>query len=581
MKKLNKQIGLILLIGILLTACKKEVNVTGVALNKTSLTLIIGNTETLTVEVSPADAEDKSVMWTSSNDAVATVNGGIVTAIGEGNATITVETSDGGFTATCSVIVEPVPVDVTSVVLNETTVNLKVDDTKQLTATITPSNATDKTVTWSSSSDAIATVDANGLVTGVSTGTATITATTNNGSKTATCEFNVYQTGSITEIMTQGFLVNDGLSLDLECDANGIPYIAYYKADASLSEKSYVQIYKYNGSGTAWSQFSDKNVAICNNESPTPSLAIKNDGSVFVSYQYYDDINDNRYDHQIVSTYDGSNWITLGGEGNLNNNCLIMNGSDKLTGETEMAFKQDGTLMLILETYGYAYVYYYSNGGDWTMPASGQWLSYSGYTTNSSSFWMGGVNIATHGNKPYVFTRTGSGDGICGVLTNTETNGEKNEWDWLGTSIKNIVTRTTDYETPLAISSTGEIYTAYQKSDGTDAYAHVAHYNSTEDVWVSMYSTMSSQGYFNDIDVVVSNDVLYFACANYDGSIDIYKYNSENEKWFLEGSTPDLNYVYYNIKLSAGTNGEFYIAYTGTDDGKDHKIGVFKYTPAQ
>lgn len=88
-----------------LTSCDKDVSVTGVSLSKSSLSLEVGNSETLTATVSPSDADNKSVTWNSSNDAVATVSNGMVTAIAAGSATITVTTTDGSYTATCAVTI--------------------------------------------------------------------------------------------------------------------------------------------------------------------------------------------------------------------------------------------------------------------------------------------------------------------------------------------------------------------------------------------------------------------------------------------------------------------------------------------
>jgi uncharacterized protein YjdB len=107
-------------------------------------------------------------------------------------ATITATASDGsGITATCTVTVNPVPV--ASIGLNKPTLTLEAAQTETLVATVLPANATNKAVTWESTAPAIATVDANGKVTAVSVGVATITATASDGSKTATCEVAVTQ----------------------------------------------------------------------------------------------------------------------------------------------------------------------------------------------------------------------------------------------------------------------------------------------------------------------------------------------------------------------------------------------------
>ena len=170
--------------------------VTGVSLNKTELTLPAGGTETLIATVTPDDATDKSVTWSSSNPAVATVgNDGKVTAVSVGTATITVTTVDGGKTATCAVTVTNPIVNVISVSLNKTSLTLAAGSTEILIATVTPDNATNKNVTWSSDNEAVATVGNDGKVTAVTRGTATITVTTVDGGKTATCAVTVNPRG--------------------------------------------------------------------------------------------------------------------------------------------------------------------------------------------------------------------------------------------------------------------------------------------------------------------------------------------------------------------------------------------------
>jgi hypothetical protein len=108
MKKISLFAGvMVMAVCFLFTSCgdKGVTDVTGVTLDKTSLSLEIGGTATLTATVSPGDAEDKTVSWKSSNSAVATVSNGKVTAVATGTATITVTTTDGAKTATCNVTV--------------------------------------------------------------------------------------------------------------------------------------------------------------------------------------------------------------------------------------------------------------------------------------------------------------------------------------------------------------------------------------------------------------------------------------------------------------------------------------------
>ena len=168
------------------------VPVTGVSLNKTTLSLVEGASEALTATVAPDNATNKSVSWKTSDAGVATVdNNGTVAAVKPGTATITVTTADGGKTATCAVTVTAKKVDVTGVTLDKTTLSLDVGGTEVLTATVAPDNATDKSVSWKSSDAAVASVDGAGKVTAVKPGTATITVTTTDGAKTATCEVTV------------------------------------------------------------------------------------------------------------------------------------------------------------------------------------------------------------------------------------------------------------------------------------------------------------------------------------------------------------------------------------------------------
>ncbi len=160
--------------------------VTNVSLNKTSTTLDIGATETLTATVVPSNATNKTVTWISSNSSVASVSNGVITAKAAGTATITVKTADANKTATCTVTVKTPTVAVTGVSLNKIATTLTVGDTETLTATVTPNNATNKTVTWTSSNTNIASVS-NGVITAKAAGTATITVKTADGNKTATC----------------------------------------------------------------------------------------------------------------------------------------------------------------------------------------------------------------------------------------------------------------------------------------------------------------------------------------------------------------------------------------------------------
>ena len=164
--------------------------VTGVSLDKTTLNLNPGKEGTLTATITPDNATNQNVTWKSSDTKVATVDNGLVTAVAEGTATITVTTEDGSKTARCTVTVTTATVPVTGVTLDPTSLTLDVNQTATLTATITPSNATNQNVTWTSDNPSVATVS-GGVVTAVAPGEATITATTADGGFAATCTVTV------------------------------------------------------------------------------------------------------------------------------------------------------------------------------------------------------------------------------------------------------------------------------------------------------------------------------------------------------------------------------------------------------
>lgn len=158
------------------------VPVTGVGVTPTTAALAVGGTTPLLANVLPANATNKTVTWTSSNTAVATVSAsGVVTGVAAGTAMVTATTQSGSFTASATITVTASNIPATGVTVSPATASVAVAATTALSATVAPANATNKAVTWTSSSPAVATVNASGLVTGVSAGTATITATTQSG----------------------------------------------------------------------------------------------------------------------------------------------------------------------------------------------------------------------------------------------------------------------------------------------------------------------------------------------------------------------------------------------------------------
>ena len=170
-----------------ITVIEQKVEISSISLNVTQKEMSIGESFQLTTSVSPANASLSNVSWSSSDSNIVSVQGGKITALKSGTATITARTSNGK-TATCRVDVKNIVP--TSVSLNKTSINLGVNETFQLIPTINPSNVSNKTVTWVSSNNSVATVDSNGNVKGIKSGTATIIANTSNG-KVASCEVKV------------------------------------------------------------------------------------------------------------------------------------------------------------------------------------------------------------------------------------------------------------------------------------------------------------------------------------------------------------------------------------------------------
>lgn len=165
-------------------------HVSGVSLSKSSLNLYVGETESLAATVAPEDASDKTVAWSSDNSAVASVSNGKVTANKPGTAVIKVVTNDLSKEAACTVTVKR---HAESVELSQKEIKLYLGENRSLTATVLPSDASDKNVTWSSSNPNVATVSTAGNVVSKSVGTTVITVKTADGGHQASCHVTVLE----------------------------------------------------------------------------------------------------------------------------------------------------------------------------------------------------------------------------------------------------------------------------------------------------------------------------------------------------------------------------------------------------
>ena len=211
------------------------VPVESITLDIKSLSLITGETKVLTATVSPEEATDKAVMWSSSDPSVVEVEAtGKITAKSAGEATVTCTSSDGKQTASCSVTVSDTVVPVTNVTLSTSSLSLTVGQTRQLRATVHPSDATNKAVTWRSNASSIASVSSDGVVTGKSAGVAIVSVFTEDGSKSASCRVTV--TGS--SIAVTGVSLDRG-SLSLAVGEEGVLKATVTPSNASNTSVSW------------------------------------------------------------------------------------------------------------------------------------------------------------------------------------------------------------------------------------------------------------------------------------------------------------------------------------------------------
>ncbi len=170
----------------------KIVEPNSILLNIESVELTVGDSKLLTYVVEPTNASNKNVKWESNDASIVSVEqNGKITANKAGNATITAVSELGNKTAACSVVVEPKTISVTGITLNKTSLKMAEGGNEKLIASIEPLNSTNKTVVWTSSNNDIVMVDYDGKVTALQVGIAKITATTDDGNFSSTCNVNV------------------------------------------------------------------------------------------------------------------------------------------------------------------------------------------------------------------------------------------------------------------------------------------------------------------------------------------------------------------------------------------------------
>lgn len=189
------------------------IHVTGIELDKTQESIYTGYSTTLTATISPSNATDKSIVWTSSEPTVATIEGTgstiTINGIADGSSIITATTSDGGYIATFGITVATARV--TGVSVTPTSAQLGINKSITVKATVLPAEAINNTITWSTNANTIAKVTPSSdtlsaTITGVGAGSATITATTNENKKTASVSVEV-SAGNIVNIIDKATVV--------------------------------------------------------------------------------------------------------------------------------------------------------------------------------------------------------------------------------------------------------------------------------------------------------------------------------------------------------------------------------------
>ncbi len=229
--------------------------VTSIALNATTASLRVGETKNLTATVSPTTANNTKVEWSSSDTKVATVSStGVVTAKGKGTCTIICTAADGyGTKSTCSVTVKQ---PVTAIALSDATTSLWVGETKTITATVTPTSASDTAVKWSSSDTKVATVSSDGTITAIGTGSCTITCTAADGYGTkSTCKVTVKQQVNSIDFENETLTITCGtekvLTPTITPSNADVQTLAWKSTDKNIAEITSKGVLKAVSPGTA------------------------------------------------------------------------------------------------------------------------------------------------------------------------------------------------------------------------------------------------------------------------------------------------------------------------------------------
>ena len=289
--------------------------VTTLAMSETSLAMNSGTTAQLSVTVTPSDAFNPSVTWTSSDESVVTVDqNGLVTAVAGGTATITATTTDGGYkTAQCTVTVTQM---VTSIVLSQTAIVLELDEFVRLTATVLPENAANKSVAWSSSNSDIAPVR-NGRVDAYDYGTAVITCEAADGSGVkATCVVSIVDPSTYVDLGLPSGTLWATMNIGAENPEDYGDYFAWGETEGYNDGKTTFNWSTYtlcNGSSTTLTKYcTDRNYGTVDTKT---ELDLEDDAAYvnwgpnwrMPSYAQQDELINSSYTTMVWTTMNGVN----------------------------------------------------------------------------------------------------------------------------------------------------------------------------------------------------------------------------------------------------------------------------------
>ena len=272
----------------------EKTGITGLKLSKSSVTLKVGGTEELSVMTTPADADQSTLVWTVTDPTIAQVENGKITALKNGTTVVTVKTADGAVYQTCTVVVSgeddpgkvlkarltAAEIKVTGIALNKDHFVIKLGGSAQLSATATPDNATDKTLSYSSSDETIAQIGTDGKITTLKEGVAEIIVTASSGIKknclVIVCKDNQLPAGTSAEVSVKAGESLNLATVDTYCkNLTGLTYTSGDKSVLTMDGSKATGVKE--GKVTVTVTDADKNpvftftVNVTKGDTPTPS----------------------------------------------------------------------------------------------------------------------------------------------------------------------------------------------------------------------------------------------------------------------------------------------------------------------